>query len=226
LPSSAWLEGDAEIAAIGRERFLLGLRPVGEHRAETAGRGEKLRRLRGDHRKIGVLGGLEVVGGHELQHLAFGDDGRGLGQDGEHLERAVFDHELEGAAEQEVADQHRGFVAPDGIGRGQAAAEIAGVDDIVMQQRRGVDEFDRRRQRHVAIAAIAAQPRRGQRQHRPEPLAAGRDDMTGELRDQRHRAVHALQDEGVHPVEIGFQEGGQAIERRRFFGVLASHTCH
>ena len=64
-----------------------------------------------------------------------------------------------------------------------------------MQQRGGVDELDRRRQRDVTLAAIAAQPRRREGQHRPQPLAAGGDDVAGQLRDERDRALHTLEDE-------------------------------
>src|SRR3546814_17616107 len=55
------------------------------------------------------------------------------------LQRAVGDHELKGPAEQEVADQHARLVAPHGIGRREAAAQVAGVDHVVVQQRGGVD---------------------------------------------------------------------------------------
>ena len=99
------------------------------------------------------------------------------------------------AAEQEIADQDRRLVAPDRVGGIAAAAQIARIDDIVMQQGRGVDELDRGGEGDVALAAIAAQPRAGQGQHRPQPLAAAGDDMAGELRDQRHRALHALDDQ-------------------------------
>ena len=90
-----------------------------------------------------------VVRGDELQHLALGDHRRGARQDLQHLERAVLDHELEGAAEQEIADQHRRLVAPDRVGGGEAAAQVALVDHVVMQQRRGVDELDRGGERDV-----------------------------------------------------------------------------
>ena len=57
--------------------------------------------------------------------------------------RAVRDHQLEGAGEQEVADQHAGLVAPDRVGGGHAAPQVALVDHIVVQQGGGVDELDR-----------------------------------------------------------------------------------
>ena len=79
-----------------------------------------------------------------------------------------------------------------------------------------MDELDAGREFDMAVAAIAAQPRRGQGQHRPQPLAAGGDDMAGKLRDQRHRAVHALDDGAVHQGEIATHQGRQLIERSPF----------
>src|SRR6185437_7886745 len=98
---------------------------------------------------------------------------------------------LEGAAEEEIADQHRWLVAPDGIGGGEAAAEVAGIDYVVVQQGRRVDELDGGGEGDRAVAAIAAEPRRRPGEHRPQSLAAGGDDVAGELRDERHRALHA-----------------------------------
>ena len=83
-----------------------------------------------------------------------------------------------------------------------------------MQQRRGVDELDRCGERDMAVAAVAAQPRASEGQHRAQPLAAGRDDVAGELRDQRHRAVHPIDNELVHPAEIVAEQPKQRIERR------------
>src|SRR3546814_13042456 len=75
--------------------------------------------------------------------LALGDYRRGVGEDAQHVQRAVGNHELERAAEQEVADQHARLVAPHRVGGGKAAAQVAGVDHVVMQQGGGVDELDK-----------------------------------------------------------------------------------
>jgi hypothetical protein len=56
------------------------------------------------------------------------------------------DHHLEGARIEEVADQHRGGVAEQRVGRLVAAAQVGLVDHIVVQQRGGMDELDHRRQ--------------------------------------------------------------------------------
>ena len=76
-----------------------------------------------------------------------------------------------------------------------------------------MDELHRRRQLHMLDAAIAQQLGGGQRHHRAHALATGGDDMAGKLRDQRHRAGHALDDQPVHLLHIGGDEAAQPVER-------------
>jgi hypothetical protein len=170
--------------------------------ADPRGGREQRRGLGADDLQIGFLAGCRVVGGHELQHFALGDHGGRLGQDLEHLQRPVGDHQLEGAGEQEVADQHRGLVAPQRIGAVAAAAQHRLVDHVVMQQGRGMDEFDAGGQRDVTVALEAAELGRGEGEHRPQALAAGRDEVSGELRDERDRALHVVDDDLVDPPQV------------------------
>ena len=165
-----------------------------------------------DHLEIAVFGGGKVVLGGELQHLALGDGRGGARQHRQHLERAVLDHKLEGAREQEVADQDGRLVAEHRVGRGQAAAELAFVDHVVVQQGRGVDELDAGGQAWVAGARVAAQARGGQRQQRAQPLAAGGDDMRGKLWDERDRAVHVHDDGAVAGRHVALDEGGENVQ--------------
>ena len=69
-----------------------------------------------------------------------------------------------------------------------------------MDEFHGRGEFHRRRARRLVIAA---EHRPGDGHHRAHPFAAGRDQMAGKLRHQRHLAVHPLQDCGVHPRHLG-----------------------
>ena len=73
----------------------------------------------------------------------------------EHLQRAVLHHQLEGAREQEIADQHGGLVAEHRVGRGQPAAQQALVHHVVVQQRGGVDELDAGGELDVPRVALA-----------------------------------------------------------------------
>jgi hypothetical protein len=128
------LEGDAEVEAVAVEGLLLHLRALGDDGADAAGGREEGRGLAADDVEIGLLGGIGVVAGDELQHLALGDHRRGAGEDLQHPERPVGDHELEGPAEQEIAHQHAGLVAPQRIGGGKPAAQVALVHHIVVEQ--------------------------------------------------------------------------------------------
>ena len=128
------LERDAEIHADRAARGLLGLRPVGDHRADLAGGGEQLGGLAADDGEIFVFGGRGVLRRRQLHHLALGDGRPRPRQNVERAQRADLDHHAKGLAEQEVADQHAGLVAPQHA-RGQfAAAQFAFVDHVVMQQ--------------------------------------------------------------------------------------------
>ena len=122
------------------------------------------------------------------------------------------DHQLEGAAEQEVADQDRRLVAPDRVGGGRAAAQAAVVDHVVVQQRGGVDELDAGGERQLPRAAIAAQPRREQGQDGPDPLAAGGDDVARQLGDQADLALHPVEDDAVDLVQLAGHERADALE--------------
>jgi hypothetical protein len=185
---------------------------AGDHRPDLAGGGEQLGRLAADHREIFVLGRLGVLGDRELQHLAFGDHGGGRRQNVERAQRADLDHHLEGLAEQEVADQHARLVAPEHAGGELAAAHVALVDDVVMQQRRGVHEFDGGRELDVAVAPVAAEIGHRERQHRPQPLAARGDQVVGDLRDHRHVGAGARQDHRVDALHVGARQRDQRLD--------------
>ncbi len=65
-----------------------------------------------------------------------------------------LDHHQERLPEQEIAHQHARLVAPDDPRRRPPAPQIAFVDHIVVEQRRVVQELDRRRE--VGLRAVAA----------------------------------------------------------------------
>src|SRR5438270_745347 len=78
--------------------------------------------------------------------LACRDHRRRVAEDLEHAQGPVLDHQLECTAEQKIADEDAGRIAPDEVGRALAPAHPGAVDDIVVKQGRGVDELDRRRE--------------------------------------------------------------------------------
>ncbi len=195
------------------ERVLVGFVAIGDHRADAAGRREQGGGLRADDLEVGVFAGLRIVDRGELQHLALDDDRRGFGQDAQHVQRAVIDHQLKGTGEQEIAHQDAGLVAEDVVGRCLAASEAALIDHVVMQQGRGVQQLDRCRQTDMPVFGVAAHPGAGESEHRPQALAAGCDDVACQLRDQLNRAFHAAQDGVVDRQQIVGDERAQPVER-------------
>ena len=137
-------------------------------------------------------------------------------QDVERFERADIDHHAERLAEQEIADQHARLVAPDHARRLLAAAHAALVDDVVVQQRRGVHELDAGGELDVAVAGIAEHLRGSERQHRPQPLAAGRDQMVGDFRDHLDVGAGLGQDQLVDAAHVGRRQIDQQLDRRGF----------
>ena len=173
---------------------------------DAASGSEQRRGLGADDRQILVFVGFDPALRGKLIDLAFGDHRRCVAEDPEHLEAAVLDHQFEGAAEEEIADQHAGWIAPDEVRGALAAAHARAVDHIVVEQGRGVDELDRGGQLVVARSWVSKQACASERQHRPHALAAAGDQVAGELGDQRDLALHALEDDGIDAVHVGGDE--------------------
>ena len=165
---------------------------------------------------IFVLGRRRVLGDGELHDFAFGDHRGSGGENFQGFEAADLDHHLERLAEQKIADQHAGFVAPEHAGGEPAAPQLALVDDVVVQQRRRVHEFDRGSELDMTVAAIAGEPRQRQREDRPEPLAAGTDKVIGDLGNHRHFRAGARKNDAVDTLHIGAHQVDQRVDRGFF----------
>ncbi len=64
-------------------------------------------------------------------------------------------------------------------------------------------ELDRGGELDMAVAGIARELRHGDGEHRAQPLAAGRDEVIGHLRDHRHLRARTRQNGGVHALHVG-----------------------
>ena len=100
-----------------------------------------------------------------LRHFAFRDHGAGAGEDCEHLEAPVPRSSVR------TRDWNRKSPTSTVAGLPKmmlaaafAAPQFAAVHDIIVQQRGGVDEFDRRSELVMARALVAHQFRAGERQ--------------------------------------------------------------
>ena len=123
--------------------------------AQPAAAGAQLGRLGFDDRQVLGLGEREVSAAVDLPQLAGADDvGRAADRlAGERrLQRAG---QVEGVREQEVADQHAGFVVAAGVDRFAMPAQAGFVQHVVVHQRGGVDHFDHGGQHDVVARDLA-----------------------------------------------------------------------
>ena len=167
------------------------------------GRGlEEHRGLAADDFHVGLFGGAGVANLRELQHFAFGDHAGRLGDDAHDLHRAQLHHHFEGACIKKVADQHAGRVAPHGV-RGRAAAAHAGhVDDVIVQQGRGVEEFDGGCQQAQRVAFEAEGLAGQQHQQGAHAFAARGDDVVADLFHQGDAGAELFTDDSVDSGKI------------------------
>jgi hypothetical protein len=74
-----------------------------------------------------------------------------------------------------------------------------------------MDELDGRRQADMAKSLVAADLGRSERQHGAQSLAAGIDDVSRELGDQRDIAAHALEYQGIDVLQVAFNQAEQPV---------------
>ena len=90
-----------------------------------------------------------------MQQFAFDHLLRQFDQHVENAEIALLHGDLEGLHVEPVAGQHAFRVAPLRVGGGTPAANLRLVNDVVVNQRRGVDDLNHGRQLDRARAFIA-----------------------------------------------------------------------
>src|SRR6266436_6444073 len=94
-----------------------------------------------------------------------------------------------------------------------AAPQFAFVDHVVMQQGGGMHEFHGGGELDMPVAGIAGEMGHRQRQHRPQPLAARRNQVVGHLRDHDDFRTGSRQNGGVDALHIRRDKPNQLIYR-------------
>ncbi|ADM10017.1 hypothetical protein PB2503_09824 [Parvularcula bermudensis HTCC2503] len=132
--------------------------------------------------------------GGELQDFALGNDAGRLAQDPQNLDGARPDHQFEGAGKQKVTDQHAFLIAEHDIRRPQAPTQRAFIDDIVMQERCGMDQLHRPRKEAWAFTGLSTQLCCGKGHERAEPFSPGSDQMPRHFGDQGDAGGKVIKD--------------------------------
>ena len=204
--------------------------------AEQAGALEQARRLQPAAVEVALLADVEVEGVVALGQLAAGERHRGVGEQGDRAGVAGLGEEGEGAREEQVAGGDGALAARGGGDGRQPAAQRRGVEDVVVDQGRHVDQLDRRRgadrrrrraraRRRAGPASAAAacrrrrgsprrrrrESRRGPRDRPPQQLLdlaqARRQPAAGGVEDRRHRRRNRGGPGHVEQAEAGVTRG-------------------
>ena len=101
------LEGDAEGVAIVEQSLHLFFGRPCDHTAHFGCRREKRGRFTAHDLQIDRFGRREILRGGQLQDFAFGNRGRSIGENIENAQRSGFDHELEAAGKEVIANENR-----------------------------------------------------------------------------------------------------------------------
>ena len=101
-----------------------------------------------------IFGDVDAADFFELNEFAFDHFLREVDQNVEDAEIAFFEGHLERLHVQPVAGENAAMIAPAGIGRRTAAAGVGAVDDVVVNQRGAVKQFDDRGETNGAGAAF------------------------------------------------------------------------
>ena len=87
------------------------------------------------------------------------------------------------------------------------AAQIGLVHDIVVQQRRGMDELDHRGKLDACVSPIAGRSGGEQQQGRAQSLPASRHDVLGDLANKHDLGIEPPADDPVNALHIFGNKG-------------------
>ena len=133
---------------------------AGRDGAELGAGGEKAGGLAVDQFHAVGFGDVDAADAVELDQFAFDHHLREADQQIENVEIALAQGDLKGLHVEPVAGENAGVIAPLHVGGRTAAAGLGDVDDVVMNERRGVDHFDHGAQLDRGLATRSLRRRR------------------------------------------------------------------
>ena len=158
-------------------------------RRQPAGSGEEIGRLASDD-----VEGLFAREVHapvllDADDLAFDHRQGGVGEDFQDGQVPLVERDSHRLRVEVVPEENCQVVSPSRVGRGPAAAQPSLVDDVVVHERRRVDELDDRRVADVlpAFLVVAEEPRREEQQRGPDSLPSPLGEVASDPVDRRDR---------------------------------------
>jgi hypothetical protein len=151
------------------------------------------------------LGDRRIVAPFELKDFSLGHAANRVREDQEYVRVAVFDDHRTCARVEEVSRENRATVTPQRIRRRLAAPQFRNIDHVVVQQCRGMEQFDRGPDLNAAGTRVAAKLRGQHHQGGAHSLATGFEQVLAEQADEcgvraelfAHRALDEFEADGV-----------------------------
>ena len=180
--------------------------PAGQ-RADAARRRGERRRLAADGREVVLAAAVDLEGRAHLGHLSLAEAAQRVGQ-----QRGDLGAEAGGdggaAGQQVVAGDDGHQVAEAAVDALDVAPDGCLVDDVVVVERGQVDELDRHAAHQVVLGGVpAAAGGRGQGQQGPQALAAGGDQVGGDLVEEAVAGDDRGGEQGLQTLQSLLQAG-------------------
>ena len=200
--STSWNATPRLKPVLAQGALLLGAHPA-QQAADLGAAREEVRGLAVDDLEVLLLGDVHVAGLGQLVQLALDHAECDVAEQANHVEGILGERERHRLDVEIVAEEDRDVVAPPRVHGQTAAAEVRLVDDVVVHERRGVDELHHRGVEHRPVAGVAGEPGRHQEHGRPHALAAARLDVLADLRNQLDPGLDVARELPLDGLQIG-----------------------
>ena len=179
---------------------------------------EEVGRLALEDVEVLVDGEIHGAAPRELQDHSLDHAKRDLGDDLENLEAPHLDRHADRADVEEIAEEHGEIVPEEVVDRALPAPHDGLVDDVVVDQSRGVDELRDRAVLRGLFALVAAGSRGQQQERRTDTFSAAAVDVAAARLDDLELALYLVANERLDRVEISLNRAEDVPEREGRLG--------
>ena len=178
-------------------------RSSAELRAHPCAPEEQIRGFAFQNVEVLFFGQVDGAAAGELEDHAFDHAQRDLGDDFQDLEAPHLDREPDGADVEKVTEENREVIPEQRVDGLLAAPHHRLVDDVVVNERRGVDELRDRAVRRPLRSLVAACTRREQHQSGAHALTAATVNVAARRLHELELALHLVANDLLDSIEVG-----------------------
>ena len=182
--------------------MLIAWKSSGNNGSETRACGEKARRLAGADPYVVVNREIERSALLELDQLAFHHSARDVDENIQDLEIVKLESNVKSRHVHPVAGQYGDLVTPLGIRRSPASSDLGVVNDVVMDERCDVNQFNYAGQLHGSRSSFPRHFRTEEQRGRTEPFSPAAVHIGIDTVDKRYRRLGKDLQMGIDLLEL------------------------